>query len=110
MLVAVVLGTVIGAIAGMAKGLLDAFLLWVVDLFLSLPALPVLMLLVYMFREPLKQTVGPELGVFILVVCVIGGVSLDAGHKTGSRAVFVDPRKGICRIGQGFGGDDLIAA
>ena len=73
MLVAVVLGTIIGAVAGMAKGLLDAFLLWVVDLFLSLPALPVLMLLVYMFREPLKQTVGPELGVFLLVVCVIGG-------------------------------------
>lgn len=73
MLVAVVIGTLIGAIAGMAKGAFDAFLVWVVDLFLSLPALPVLMLLVYMFREPLKQAVGPELGVFILVVCVIGG-------------------------------------
>jgi peptide/nickel transport system permease protein len=28
---------------------------------------------IYLFREPLNQVVGPELGVFILIVAVIGG-------------------------------------
>jgi peptide/nickel transport system permease protein len=73
MLVAIVLGTVIGAIAGISVGGIDAALMWLTDLFLSLPQLPLLLLIIYLFREPLKQLVGPELGVFILVVAVIGG-------------------------------------
>ncbi len=72
MVVAVVAGTVIGAVAGMSRGSVDAGLMWLTDLFLSLPQLPVLLLVIYLFREPLKQLVGPELGVFILIVAVIG--------------------------------------
>jgi len=73
MLVAVVAGTAIGAIAGMSHGSIDAALMWLTDLFLSLPPLPLLLLIIYFFREPLKQLVGPEFGTFILVVAVIGG-------------------------------------
>jgi peptide/nickel transport system permease protein len=73
MLVAIIAGTVIGAIAGMSRGGVDAALMWLTDLFLSLPQLPLLLLMIYLFREPLKQLVGPELGVFILIVAVIGG-------------------------------------
>ena len=72
MVVAVVAGTVIGAVAGISRGSIDAGLMWLTDLFLSLPQLPVLLLVIYLFREPLKQLVGPELGVFILIVAVIG--------------------------------------
>jgi peptide/nickel transport system permease protein len=46
--------------------------MWLTDLFLALPPLPVLLLVIYLFRDPLKQMVGPELGVFILIVTVIG--------------------------------------
>jgi peptide/nickel transport system permease protein len=73
MLVAVVVGTAIGAIAGMSYGSIDAALMWLTDLFLSLPQLPLLLLIIYLFRELLKGLVGPELGVFILIVAVIGG-------------------------------------
>jgi peptide/nickel transport system permease protein len=73
MLMAITVGVVIGAIAGMARGWVDAALMWVTDLFLSLPQLPVLLLLIFLFREPLKQTFGLELGIFILIVAVIGG-------------------------------------
>jgi peptide/nickel transport system permease protein len=73
MLAAIIAGTVIGAIAGMSRGGVDAALMWLTDLFLSLPQLPLLLLMIYLFREPLKQLVGPELGVFILIVAVIGG-------------------------------------
>jgi peptide/nickel transport system permease protein len=73
MLVAVTVGTAIGAAAGMARGSVDAALMWLTDLFLSLPPLPLLLLVIYLFREPLTQLVGPELGTFILIVAVIGG-------------------------------------
>jgi len=73
-LVAIVIGTFIGAIAGMSIGAVDAALMWLTDLFLSLPPLPLLLLLIYLFRDPLKQLVGPELGTFILIVAVIGGL------------------------------------
>jgi len=73
MLVAVLLGTLIGAVAGIASGGVDAFLMWLTDLFLSLPELPLLLLVIYLFRDLLRGLVGAELGVFILIVAVIGG-------------------------------------
>jgi peptide/nickel transport system permease protein len=73
MLVAVTVGTAIGAIAGMSRGSIDAALMWLTDLLLSLPPLPLLLLVIYLFREPLTKLVGLELGTFILIVAVIGG-------------------------------------
>jgi peptide/nickel transport system permease protein len=73
MAVGLVAGTVIGAIAGISRGSIDAALMWITDLFLSLPQLPLLLLVIYLFRDFLKDLVGPEGGVFILIVLVIGG-------------------------------------
>ena len=73
MLIAIVVGTIIGAIAGMSRGSVDAALMWLTDLFLSLPQLPLLLLIIYLFQSSLKVLVGPEVGVFILIVAVIGG-------------------------------------
>jgi peptide/nickel transport system permease protein len=72
MLVAVSVGILIGAIAGLAGGKTDAALMWLTDLFLSLPQLPLLLLIIFLFRDSLKVLVGPELGVFILIVIIIG--------------------------------------
>ena len=72
MSVSVIVGTVVGSIAGMSRGAIDSALVWLIDLFLSLPQLPVLLLLIYLFREPLKALVGPEVGIFMLVVVGIG--------------------------------------
>jgi peptide/nickel transport system permease protein len=73
MLVAIVVGTILGAIAGISRGAVDMALMWLTDLFLSLPALPLLLLLIYLFRDRLKALVGAQLGVFLLIVVVIGG-------------------------------------
>jgi len=73
MLMAISVGVLVGAVAGMARGWVDAALMWVTDLFLSLPQLPLLLLLIFLFREPLKKMFGLELGIFILIVAVIGG-------------------------------------
>ncbi len=69
---AVLVGVTIGALAGISRGAIDAALMWLTDLFLSLPQLPLLLLLIYLFREPLKAVFGPEGGVFVMIVLVIG--------------------------------------
>ena len=73
MTMAIVVGVVVGAVAGSSGGRLDAALMWLTDLFLSLPQLPLLLLIIYLFRDSLKGVFGPEGGVFILIVAVIGG-------------------------------------
>ena len=73
MSMALTVGVIVGAIAGMARGWLDAVLMWVTDLFLSLPQLPLLLLLIFLFRDALKAAFGLEVGIFILIVLVIGG-------------------------------------
>ncbi len=72
MLVAILLGSVIGAIAGFYGGILDLLLMRITDLFLALPQLPVLLLVLYLFREPVGAIAGAEVGTFGLVVGVIG--------------------------------------
>jgi peptide/nickel transport system permease protein len=70
-LLAITLGTAIGAMAGYFNKL-DNPLMRLTDLFLSLPVLPLLLVLIYLFRETLEQTFGAVLGIFIMIVGVIG--------------------------------------
>jgi peptide/nickel transport system permease protein len=74
MLIAIVLGTMIGAISGYIGGPTDHTLMRITDLFLCLPGLPLLLLVVYLFRDTLRHALGPEAGVFVLIVLVIGGL------------------------------------
>jgi peptide/nickel transport system permease protein len=73
MLVAVFVGVLVGSVAGTARGSIDMALMWVCDLFLSLPQLPLLLLIIYLFQTSLRKLVGLELGTFVLIVAVIGG-------------------------------------
>jgi len=73
--VAMSVGTIVGGIAGFYGGIIDLILMRVVDLFLSLPQLPLLLLIVYLFRDSLRAIAGPEMGIFILIVLVIGGLN-----------------------------------
>lgn len=70
-LLAITLGTSIGALAGFFSKL-DNPLMRFTDLFLSLPILPLLLVIIYLFRDTLRATFGPELGIFIMIVAVIG--------------------------------------
>ncbi len=64
-------GTLAGILAGFFRRL-DGPLMRLTDLFLALPVLPLLMVSTMLFREPLRAALGPEAGVFVLVVGVIG--------------------------------------
>jgi len=74
MSIAVMLGTLIGVSAGFFKGL-DGILMRLTDLFLALPLLPLLLVMVMLFRESLATRLGPEAGIFILMVIAIGATS-----------------------------------
>lgn len=74
MVVSVLVGVTVGAVAAMSRGTVGTSLVWLTDLFLSLPQLPLLLLILYLFRDSLAASLGQEAGTFILVTCVLGGL------------------------------------
>ena len=71
MLLSLFVGTAIGVLAGFFKRL-DGPLMRLTDLFLALPLLPLLLVIIMLFRDTLRAAFGPETGIFILIVFVIG--------------------------------------
>jgi peptide/nickel transport system permease protein len=71
MALTLLIGTTIGVVAGYFRRL-DGFLMRLTDLFLSLPILPLLLVAVTFFRQPLRSNFGPEGGMFILIVVIVG--------------------------------------
>jgi peptide/nickel transport system permease protein len=71
MLVAILVGTVVGGLAGYYPQL-DGPLMRLTDMFLALPLLPLLLVIIMLFRDTLRAAFGPEVGIFILIVFVIG--------------------------------------
>lgn len=67
----VVLGTAIGVVAGFYRRV-DGLLMRLTDVFLSIPQLPLLLLVVVLFRDPITDRFGQNLGIFLLVVFIIG--------------------------------------
>jgi peptide/nickel transport system permease protein len=70
-LVAITVGTLIGALAGYFTRL-DGPLMRLTDIFLALPLLPLLLVTIMLFRDTFRTAFGPEMGIFILIVFVIG--------------------------------------
>ena len=71
MLLTLIVGTAIGVVAGFFKKL-DGPLMRLTDLFLALPLLPLLLVIIMLFRDTLRSMFGPETGIFLLIVFVIG--------------------------------------
>ncbi|WP_299023836.1 ABC transporter permease [uncultured Sulfitobacter sp.] len=71
MILALLIGTAVGVAAGYFKRA-DFILMRFTDLVLSLPILPLVLLAVTLFRQPLTKFFGsPEAGMFVLIVSVI---------------------------------------
>ena len=71
MFLALLLGTAVGTLAGYFRRL-DGPLMRFTDLFLALPLLPLLLVIIMLFRDALRNAFGPETGIFLLIVFVIG--------------------------------------
>lgn len=74
MFISLLVGTMVGLLAGYFKKL-DGPLMRMTDLFLALPLLPLLLVIIMLFRDTLRGMFGPETGIFILIVCIIGATS-----------------------------------
>jgi peptide/nickel transport system permease protein len=74
MIIAIFLGTFIGILAGYFKRL-DGPLMRLTDMFLALPLIPLLLVMVMLFRDRIAGVMGPEMGAFLLIVFAIGVTS-----------------------------------
>jgi peptide/nickel transport system permease protein len=79
-LVSISIGTLIGAAAGYFGGFLDSLLMRIADLFISLPQVPLLLMVSFLFRDWFQEWFDEkfnngELGIFILIVIVISLLS-----------------------------------
>jgi peptide/nickel transport system permease protein len=75
--VAILLGTTIGAIAGFFGGFADSALMRLTDLFISLPQVPLLLVISFLYKQAFynffeERTGDGTLGIFFLIVLVIG--------------------------------------
>ncbi len=71
MLLSLVIGGLVGLLAGFVRWL-DGPLMRLTDLFLALPLLPLLLVAILLFRDLLRTAFGPEAGIFLLMVGVMG--------------------------------------
>ncbi len=76
-LVAILLGTTIGAIAGFFGGITDTLLMRLTDLFISLPQVPLLLVISFLYKQSFydffqRRTGSGVTGIFLLIVLVIG--------------------------------------
>ncbi len=71
MAIAITLGTFVGILAGFFRRL-DGPLMRLTDMFLALPLIPLLLVMVMLFRDRIASLIGPELGAFMLIVFAIG--------------------------------------
>jgi len=96
-LVTICFGTAIGAIAGFFGGFLDSALMRFTDMFISLPQLPLLLLISFLFREEMysvfdRRFGNGNLGVFVLIVIVIAALNWMATARL-VRASFLSLRE-----------------
>jgi len=78
--VGIFFGTTLGSIAGFFGGFTDSLLMRITDLFISLPTVPLLLLISFLFRDSVTNYFdvhfnNGNLGVFFLIVVVIATLS-----------------------------------
>jgi peptide/nickel transport system permease protein len=74
MLVAIFIGTTVGVLAGYFRRV-DGILMRLTDMFLALPLLPLLLVMMFLFRDAAAKVLGPSMGTFLLIVLAIGVTS-----------------------------------
>ena len=114
--VAILLGTTVGALAGYFGGAVDNVLMRVTDLFISLPQVPLLLVISFLYKQAFysyfdKRFNSGVLGVFVLIVLVIGLLNwmptarlVRAGFLSLKQKEFVEAARSV-----GAGGLSLMA-
>lgn len=105
MLISIALGTTIGLLAGYFAQL-DGPLMRLTDLFLALPILPLLMVAIMLFRDTLRALFGPSIGIFLLIVCIIGMTSWMQTARVVRGEVLAIKRREYVVAAKSFGARD----
>ena len=103
MVVGMVIGVAVGTVAGYFGGLVDSSLMRLTDLFIALPSLPVLMLTIYLFRGAVTNAFGTMLGMFLLIVVVIGALSWQTIARVVRASVLAIKEKEFVEAAHGLG-------
>lgn len=106
MSLAITLGSTMGLLAGYFRRL-DWPLMRLTEVFQSLPLLPLLLVMVTLFREPLSGAFGPERGTFILIVGAIGVTSWMATARIVRGSVLALKEREFVLAARSIGTDDL---
>lgn len=106
MSLAITLGSTVGLLAGYFRRL-DWPLMRVTEIFQSLPLLPLLLVMVTLFREPLAGAFGPERGTFILIVGAIGVTSWMATARIVRGSVLALKEREFVLAARSIGTDDF---
>jgi len=106
MLLGVGLGTLVGVLAGLFRRL-DGPLMRLTDLFLALPLIPLVLVAAMLFRETLAQRLGPETGIFLLVVIAIGATSWMPAARLVRGEVLALKERDFIRAARALGTGDL---
>jgi len=106
MLISVIVGTVVGMLAGFFKAL-DGPLMRLTDLFLAMPILPLLLVAVLLFRDSLRLSMGPYVGIFLLIVIIIGITSwMNTARVVRGEVLAIKEREFVAAagaLGSGYG-------
>jgi len=106
MLLALGLGTLIGAAAGLSRRL-DGPLMRLTDLFLALPLLPLLLVVMMLFRDALAGWLGPQGGVFVLIVGAVGITSWMTTARVVRAEVLALKERDFIRAARAMGVSDM---
>lgn len=77
---AIAIGTIVGAVSGFFGGFVDSLLMRITDLFISLPQVPLLLLITFLFKDALVELFDEKFGngnagIFVLIIVVISILS-----------------------------------
>lgn len=106
MMVALGLGTLIGVMAGLSRRL-DGPLMRLTDLFLSLPLLPLLLVVMMLFRDALSEGLGPQAGLFVLIVGAVGITSWMTTARIVRAEVLALKERDFIRAARAMGVSDM---
>ena len=109
-IIVLVIGMMIGAVAGYFGGRVDLFIMRIVDIIYSLPDMLVIILLSVVLGQVLhvEGTILEKIGSNIISMFIVFGLLYWVGMARLIRGQILPPRAGVCAVGAGDGREGAV--